>query len=378
MYVAGLGAVTGYGWGYDALRAGVAEGRSSAQRQTVDGLDVVAAVVPPGPTEEGASRYEHAALFAVSDALADAAVRGWEPGGTVGVVFCTGIGDIRTTRDGYFHGRQPLPSTFPHMLHTAPGSLLSQQHGWTGPNVVINAACSSGNAALQLAKQWLTAGIATDVVVAGAEFCLIAEIVNGFRRMRVLVGAGAPASECRPFQEGSRRFFLGEAAVALVLTPDAPRPRARYLGGAATHDAYHLVAPNPDGVQLERCYRDALADAAVGPGDIALVKAHGSGTPINDQVEAELLDRLFPPATRVCSYKPLVGHCMALASLAELAALIAGYEVGRLPARITDDPSHPRLADADPPPEGLVLCGSVGLGGANTAAVFDIPRGDGP
>lgn len=387
--IAGIGAVTGYGWGFAALRDGVAGGRSAARAQVVDGLDVVAATVPdhlgtgdhPGDGDghgEGLSRYEEAALFAVADALADAQDRGWEAGGTVGVVFCTGIGDIRTVRDGYFRDSRPLPSAFPHMLHTSPGSLLSQRYGWTGPNLVVNAACSSGNAALQLAEQWLAAGVATDVVVAGAEFCVIAEIVTGFRRMRVLVGDGASASDCRPFQEGSRRFFLGEAAVALVVTGEADRPRATYLGGAATHDAFHLVAPAPDGVQLERCYRAALADADVDAGDIALVKAHGSGTPLNDQVEAALLDRLFPPATQVCSYKPLVGHCMALASLAELAGLVAGYEIDRLPAHVTDDPAHPRLADAGPPPDGPVLCGSVGLGGANTAAVFDIPRGDLP
>ncbi|HEY8544631.1 MAG TPA: hypothetical protein VIL36_06275, partial [Acidimicrobiales bacterium] len=113
----------------------------------------------------------------------------------------------------------------------------------------------------------------------------------------------------------------------------------------------------------------------VAAADVGLVKAHGSGTPLNDEVEAALLDRLFPPATRVCSYKPLVGHCMALASLAELAGLLAGYEVGALPRHVTADPAHPRLADGDPPPDGPVLCGSVGLGGANTAALFDIPRG---
>jgi 3-oxoacyl-[acyl-carrier-protein] synthase II len=384
--IAGLGAVTGYGWGFPSLRTGVADGRSAARAQAVDGLDVLAATVPPPDGSLGdevltdevltdLSRYEQAALFAVAEALDDARARGWRSGPTVGVVFCTGIGDIRTMRDSYFRDARPLPSTFPHMLHTSPGSLLSQRYGWTGPNLVLNAACSSGNAAIHLAAGWLASGVASDVVVAGAEFCVIAEIVNGFRRMRVLVGDGAPASDCRPFQDGSRRFFLGEAAAAVVMSREVAAPRAGYLGGATTHDAFHLVAPAPDGAQLERCYREALADAGVEPGDVGLVKAHGSGTPHNDQVEAGLVDRVFPASTRLCSYKPLVGHCMALASLAELAGVLAGYEVGALPRHVTGDPSHPRLADGDPPPEGLVLCGSVGLGGANTAAVFDIPRG---
>jgi len=423
--VAGLGAVTGYGWGRGALAAGLRSKQSAAGQQVVDGLDVVAATIPANPApadDEAISRYEEAALFAVADALDDARARGWRRGARVGVVFCTGIGDIRTTRDEYFRDTQPRPSQFAHMLHTSVGSLLAQQYGWTGPNLVLNAACSSGNAAFELAAGWLASGVATDVIVAGTEFCLIAEIVTGFRRMRVLLADGAPLGECRPFQDGSRRFFLGEAAIGFVLTadadadadadsdscaavgsagdrdaaagPDAPapahdadlgpglptarRPRAVYLGGATTHDAFHLVAPEPEGTQLERCYRDALAVAGVDPEEVSLVKAHGSGTPLNDTVEAALLDRMFPPTTQVCSYKPLVGHCMAAASLVELASLVVGYEIGALPPHVTSDPANPRLPDGGPPPDGPVLCGSVGLGGANTAAVFDIPRGDGP
>jgi 3-oxoacyl-[acyl-carrier-protein] synthase II len=393
--VVGLGAVTGYGWGRDALAAGLGSKQSAARQQVVDGLAVVAATIPerfperpadgPADVTDATSRYEQAALYAVADALDDARAHGgWEAGDRVGVVFCTGIGDIRTTRDEYFRDTQPRPSQFAHMLHTSVGSLLSQQNGWTGPNLVLNAACSSGNAAFELAAGWIAGGVASDVIVAGTELCLIAEIITGFRRMRVLLADGAPLGECRPFQDGSRRFFLGEAAIAFVVTaatpgaPEAPRPRATYLGGAITHDAFHLVAPEPEGIQLERCYRDALAAAGVGAEEIALVKAHGSGTPLNDTVEAALLDRLFPPTTEVCSYKPLVGHCMAVASLVELASLVVGYEIGALPPHVTDDPANPRLPDGGPPPDGLVLCGSVGLGGANTAAVFDIPRGDDP
>jgi 3-oxoacyl-[acyl-carrier-protein] synthase II len=394
----GVGAVTGYGWGFDTLVKGVGSGESAARPQTVDGLDVLAATLPEPPAEvassyDAVSRFEQAALFAVDDALADARSRGWTAGGCVGVLFCTGIGDIRTIRDEYFRATQPRPSVFSHMLHTSTGSLLAQRHGWTGPNFVLNAACSSGNAALQLAQSWLTTGMTTDVIVAGVELCLIAEIITGFRRMRVLLADGAPLGDCRPFQEGSRRFFLGEAGIAMVLSssPDpadgnagsdadadgdtdtAVRPRATYLGGAITHDAFHLVAPEPEAVQLERCYREAIAAAGLRPADIGLVKAHGSGTPINDQAEAALLDRMFPPSTQVCSYKPLVGHAMALAALSEMAGLLAGYEIGALPHHVTTtDQAHPRLADGDRPPDGPVLCGSVGLGGANTAAVIQV------
>jgi 3-oxoacyl-[acyl-carrier-protein] synthase II len=376
--LAGLGAVTGYGWGVDALRAGVAAQKTAAGAVEVDGVRALAAVVPdPGPEPlPHDDRYEAMVDAAVDEAVADAGAHGWAPGPLVGLITCTGIADVRTMRDRYFRGERPRPSVFAHLLHTSAGSLVAARHGWTGPNLVLNAACSSGNAALQTAELWLRTGVVTDGVVVGAELCLIDEILTGFRRMRVLLGPDRDVTDCRPFQDGSRGFFLGEAAVATVVTTRSDGGWATYLGGAMTHDAFHLVAAEPSGRELERCLRDGLAAAGCGPGDVAVVKAHGSGTPLNDGVEADVTDRVFPPATRLCSYKPLVGHAMAAAALAEMAGLLCGYAAGALPARVGDGPAHDRLAAGERPPDGLVLCASVGLGGANTAAVLDVhPEG---
>jgi 3-oxoacyl-[acyl-carrier-protein] synthase II len=135
------------------------------------------------------------------------------------------------------------------------------------------------------------------------------------------------------------------------------------------------VAAEPEGRELERCLVDAMADAGAGPDDIGLLKAHGSGTSLNDGIEAALVDRVFPDATRLCSYKPLLGHCMAMSALVEVAAVIAGYEAGTTPAPVTTEhAAHPRLTDGGPPPDGLVLCASVGLGGANAAVVLDLSQ----
>jgi 3-oxoacyl-[acyl-carrier-protein] synthase II len=368
--IAGVGAVTGYGWTFRDLVDGVASGISAAAVQRVDGVDVLASIIPRRDSaDEELERFEAAVIAAVDDAVGDARARGWTPGDVIGVVHCTGAGDIRTFRDLYLRPASPKPSAFPRVLQTAIPSIVAQRRGWIGPNLVINAACASGNMALALADDWLAAGRVTDVVVLGAEFCLIAEIIEGFRRMRVLLGTDRPTTDCRPFQEGSRGFFLGEAAVAFVVSARADVPRAHYLGGASTHDAHHLVAMNPTGEEVERCLQWALTDANVTPGEVGLVKAHGSGTPLNDRVESEVADRVFPAPTRLCSFKPLVGHCMAVSALAELAALMASWESGRYPAPVTGDPAHPRLLGRHSPPPGPVVCMSVGLGGSNAAAV---------
>ena len=383
-HITGLGAVTGYGWGVGALRRGLRSQRTSATPRHVDGLAVTAAFIPdegaPGGAPSPHERYEAAVHAAVREAVADATARGWRPGATVGVLFCTGIGDVRLMRDNYFLADvRPRPGLFARLLHTSAASLVAQEHGWVGPNTVVNAACSSGNVALQLADQLIAAGAATDVVVAGAELCVIGEVVTGFRRMRVLLGDNRALADCRPFQEGSRGFFLGEAAAALVVSSRTDAGRARYLGGATTHDAHHLVATEPGGREMERCVVEALKGAGATPADVGVVKAHGSGTPLHDGVEAALADRLFPEATRLVSYKPLLGHCMGASALVELAGTLAGWEEGVLPAPVTaTDAAHPRLAAGGPPPDGLVVCSSMGLGGANAAVVLDIAPGGTP
>ena len=132
--VAGLGAVTGYGWGVDALDAGIAAGKPAVAPAHVDGLDVVGAVIPDRGAEPGDpdQRYEQAVLAAVDEAVAEASANGWQPGPVVGVLVGTGIADIRTVRDNYFSDRTPLPSLFPRLLHTSIGSVVASSTGGPG------------------------------------------------------------------------------------------------------------------------------------------------------------------------------------------------------------------------------------------------------
>ena len=369
--IAGVGAVTGYGWGFRTLQDGLGSGRPSIARQCVDGMEAIVATVPPhDPALSDADRVSAAVHHAVAEAVDDATQRGWVAGPEVGIIHCTGIGDIRTFRDLYFRSASPKPSDFARMLHTAMPSFVAQHYGWTGPNFVLNAACASGNIALSLANDWLQSKRVSDVIVTGAEFCIIAEIIEGFRRMRVLVGANGQVTDCRPFQEGSRGFFLGEAAVAFVMSTRVAAPRAHMLGGAASHDAYHDVAIDPSGAQIERCIREALDVSGTDATDIVLLKAHGSGTPLNDRIEGTVADRIFGRDTRLCSYKHLIGHCMGASALAELAGLLASWESGCFPGTVDGHEAHPRLLAGEPTAAGPTLCMSVGLGGANAAAVL--------
>src|SRR6202166_1348091 len=143
----------------------------------------------------------------------------------------------------------------------------------------------------------------------------------------------APATDtCRPFQEGSRGFTAGEAAVGFVVSGRPGGAYGRVLGGAMTHDGYHALSIAPDHEQIFRAFANAVDDAGVDPGEIAYVNAHGTGTRQCDTAEAAVLDSMFPTAEGIFSVKPLTGHCQAAAGGVELAASLYGFERGVIPA----------------------------------------------
>ena len=181
-----------------------------------------------------------------------------------------------------------------------------------------------------------------------------------------------PAFEaCRPFQEGSRGFVGGEAAVSMVLSGNEAGTYASVLGGAMTMDASNLVGVAPDLEELFRCFRLAMDDAGTSFEDVAYLNAHGSGTGRGDAAEARVLDELIPNAHGVFSVKPLVGHCQSAAAAVEIMATIYSFQTGFVPAPPQMAPGHPKLVDGrSPRVPGLMVKSSIGMGGYNTAVVI--------
>lgn len=374
-HISGVGAVTGYGWDAAALWAGVTSGVSAGREQDVDGEELLVARVPDRPLGDAVTRLEAALLGAVDEATTDARARGWGAAGRLGVVHCTGIGDIALARDGYFRDARMRPSTFPHVLHTTAASLVAMRLGATGPNVVVNGACASANIAVLLARSWIDQGWCDDVIVTAAEFCVIREVLHGFRQLQVLVARGDPLEQCVPFNDEGRGFFLGEAAVAFVVGGPTPRPYVRVLGGSHNHDAHHIAAIDADAVQVVRCFTDALADGDVAPAGVAYVNAHGSATKLNDLVEHKAA-RATVPAARIYGTKHLTGHCMAASGAVELAVAALTYDRDVVPGL----PARPGLregvvAGGEPRAPGATACSAIGIGGYNSVLLIDEPQG---
>ena len=379
--ITGVGAVTGYGWGRKHVWDGFLLGESAVRLTTgldgfVDGGEAwLATITDEGDRRDGPSRYMQALRFAAREAITDATDRGWKPGKVVGVVHSIVLGDVEMWSE-YYH-EAPERVRVKRWVNMLPSTVISQlmkENDFHGPTMSVSAMCASANAGMFTAKSWLDSGICTDVILLATDLSGIPINLRRFKDLGVAVLDSPPFDACRPFQEGSRGFVGGEAAVAMVLSSEDTGSYAQVLGGAMTMDAFNLVAVAPDMSELERCYREALAVSGVDASEVAYMNAHGPGTAQCDAAEGIMLDRLFPEAAGIFSIKPLVGHCQAAGAAVEIMATIYAFQTGYVPAPPQVAPGHPRLVDgltARRP--GPMLKSSIGMGGYNTAIVLGEP-----
>ncbi len=378
--ICGIGVVSAYGWNRQSLWEGLLSGKPAAvivpELGNFPGDTVWAARVGEGGDPvDGPSRFARAMRAAAREAVEDAATRGWQPGRRVGLMHAVVLGEVDLWRDFYVTRGGKLPvHDYLALMPSTPMSTFMQEYGFHGPAMNVSAMCASGNAGLITAKAWLDAGIVDDVVFVATDLSLTRENVAHFVRLGVAIVDAEPLDACRPFQQGSRGFVMGEASVAFVLSRRATRPYALALGGAMSHDAYHVTSIDPRLDQITACFTDALDNAAVSAADVRYLNAHGPGTAQCDAAEAAVLERLFAPDTGIYSVKPLTGHCQGAASAIEVAVTAMAYDRGMIPAPPVVAPGHPRLLDGPTPVvDGVTIKSSLGMGGHNSAIVLAPP-----
>ncbi|WP_378733341.1 beta-ketoacyl synthase N-terminal-like domain-containing protein [Nocardia brasiliensis] len=375
--IAGIGAVTGYGWGRTALWEGLLSGKHAAlpvpgfgQDRDSDGW--VARVPDGGDPELGPALYGRAVHESVREAVADARARGWRPGRTVGLLHAIVLGDVYEWADFYVndHGKR-RSRDFLRMIPSTPNSLIMQEHGFHGPAMSVMAACSSGTAAILTAQMFLAQGFVDDVVVVASDLSATPDIVIPFVTLGAAVTDAEPLDACRPFQEGSRGFGFGEASTAFVVTREAERPYMEVLGGAMSNDGYHVISVEPSHEQIFACVRDALDNAQVSPADVAYLNSHGSGTSQCDNAETAVLAEIFDNRPQTVATKPLTGHCQAASAGVEIVATALGYEHGLVVSAPIVAAAHPRLIDGVVNHNGGVTVKiALGMGGNNSALVL--------
>jgi 3-oxoacyl-[acyl-carrier-protein] synthase II len=213
------------------------------------------------------------------------------------------------------------------------------------------------------------------VVFLATDLSLTPENVEHFVRLGVAVVDTEPLDACRPFQRGSRGFAVGEAAVGFVLTKRKVAAHARVLGGAMSHDAYHVTSVDPSLTHVIDCVESALDNSCVTADEVRYFNAHGPGTQQCDAAEIAVLEKIFAGRPQIYSVKPLAGHCQGAAAAVEVAAAALSYQYGVIPAPPVVAEGHRRLLDGPTPMvEGITLKTSLGMGGHNSAVLLAPPE----
>jgi 3-oxoacyl-[acyl-carrier-protein] synthase II len=411
--VTGLGMVTPLGCGVEATWSRILDGQSGARR--VEDFDVsdlackIACQIPRGDGTEGTFNPDKwmepkeqrkvdpfivYAMAAAGEALDDA---GWHPKTydeqcTSGVLIGSGIGGI----GGIYEASMVLAERGPRRISPffIPGRLInlasgyvSIAHGLKGPNHSVVTACSTGSHAIGDAARLIALGDAEVMVAGGAESPINRLSIAGFAACRALSTAynDEPTRASRPYDKDRDGFVMGEGAAVLVLEAyEHAKARgaqiyAEVIGYGMSGDAFHITSPTEDGDGAFRCMAAAIKRAGISPSEIDYINAHGTSTPLGDEIELRAVERIVGNAAgkmSMSSTKSAIGHLLGAAGAVEAAFSILAMRDQIVPPTLNlDNPSVETAIDLVPHRArkrevNTVLSNSFGFGGTNASLIL--------
>ena len=310
-----------------------------------------------------------------------------------GTLIGSGIGGLPgiASESIVLHERGPKRVS-PHFVHGRLINLVSGQvsikYGLMGPNHAVVTACSTGAHAIGDAARIIQWGDADVMVAGGAEGAICPLGIAGFAQARALSTGfnDAPTRASRPWDKGRDGFVMGEGA-GMVVLEEYERAKARgakiygeVVGYGLTGDAYHVTAPHPGGLGAYRSMEMALKRAGMAASEIDYVNAHGTSTPMGDELELGAVKRLFGDAAgriAMSSTKSAIGHLLGGAGAAESIFCLLAMRDGVVPPTLNlEDPCEgaeginlvPLVAQRRP--VNAVLNNSFGFGGTNATLVM--------
>jgi 3-oxoacyl-[acyl-carrier-protein] synthase II len=411
--VTGLGMVTPLACGVDATWQRLIEGKSGARRiETFDVSDLAAKIacqVPRGDGSDGTFNADQwmepkeqrkvddfiiFAMGAATQALKDA---GWKPESRddqnqTGVLIGSGIGGLTGIAETSIvlkerGPRRVSPFFIPGRLINLASGYVSIEHGLRGPNHAVVTACSSGAHAIGDASRLVALGDAEVMVAGGAESPISRIGMAGFIACRALSTGfnDTPEKGSRPYDRDRDGFVMGEGAGMVVLESlehaqqRGARIYAEVIGYGMSGDAHHITAPAEDGDGAWRCMKAAIARAGISPADIDYINAHGTSTPLGDEIELGAVQRLVgndAAHISMSSTKSSIGHLLGAAGAVEAIFSVLAMRDGIAPPTINlDNPSVETAIDLVPHRAkkrkiDIVLSNSFGFGGTNASLVF--------
>ena len=334
----------------------------------------------------------HFAVAAADEAVAGADLSADSLDPTrVGVLIGAGIGGITTleTQSAVLVSRgaaRSSPLMVPMMIIDMASGFLSMRYGFQGPNFGVVSACASGSHAIGEAMWVIKRGDADVMVTGGTEACICPLGIAGFSAMKALSERNdEPTRASRPFDADRDGFVPAEGAGVLILeTLEHARGRgapilAELVGYGSSGDAYHITAPDPDGVGATRAINMALGHSGMAPEDVDYVNAHGTSTPLNDKTETLSLKTALGPHAYdipVSSTKSMTGHALGAAGGLECVVCVQSLLHGVVPGTMNYETPDPDC-DLDYVPNAARETGirsalniNLGFGGHNAVLVF--------
>jgi len=411
--VTGLGMVTPLGCGVEHTWQRLIAGQSGVTRvERIDVSDLPARIAGQIPRGDGSAgtfnpdqwmepkeqrkvdEFIVYAMCAAKQALDDA---GWNPQAyddqiVSGVLIGAGIGGAGGIAEtGVLlkerGPRRVSPFFVPGRIINLAAGYVSIEHGLKGPNHAVVTACSTGSHAIGDAGRMVALGDADVMVAGGTESPINRISMAGFAAARALSTGfnDTPARASRPYDRDRDGFVMAEGAGCVVLEAyeHAKRRGARIyaelIGYGLSGDAYHITAPAPDGDGALRCMSAALKRAGISPAEIDYINAHGTSTPLGDEIELGAVQRLLGNAAgqlSMSSTKSAVGHLLGAAGAVEAIFSILAIRDQVAPPTINlDNPSVETPIDLVPHqarkrPIAVALSNSFGFGGTNASLVF--------
>ena len=411
--VTGLGLLTPLGCGVEETWSRLVAGKSGAGKiKYFDASHLpaqIACEIPLGDGTDGTwnpddwvpakdrrkvDRFITYAMTAAEQAVTDA---NWKPEDEAerkrtGVLIGSGIGGVESIAEAAITlkekgPRRISPFFIPGALINLCSGQVSIKYGFKGPNHAVVTACSTGAHAIGDAARLIRAGDA-DVMIAGGSESPVCEIgVAGFCACKALSTGfnDAPEKASRPYDKDRDGFVMGEGA-GIVVLEEYEHAKARgakiyaeVLGYGLSGDAYHITSPSPDGDGGFRSMSAALENAGLTAADIDYVNAHGTSTPLGDEIELGAVTRLLGEhASKVTmsSTKSAIGHLLGAAGAVEaiFCALAIRDQVAP-PTLNLDNPSVETAIDLAPGEARkreirVALSNSFGFGGTNASLIL--------
>jgi 3-oxoacyl-[acyl-carrier-protein] synthase II len=348
----------------------------------------------PAKDQRKMDRFIQLAMVAAAEAVEDA---GWTPEDedercATGVLIGSGIGGLQTIFEASQQvlegkSRRLSPFFIPSALINLASGHISIKYGFKGPNHSVVTACATGVHAIGDAARLIQLGDAEVMIAGGAEAAVCEIGMAGFCASRALSTGfnDTPQRASRPWDKDRDGFVMGEGAGVVVLEEyeHAKRRGAKIYGEFAGYgmsgDAHHITAPAEGHEGAFRAMKAALRNARLDPSDVQYVNAHGTSTPLGDDLELQACERLFGEAARhvaMSSTKSAIGHLLGAAGAVEAIFSILAVRDNLAPPTLNlDEPSQASVIDrvahqAQPRRIDVALSNSFGFGGTNASILF--------